>query len=202
MNDQVTNTHQPSWSVQDFLSFGYLYLLLLGIVSDSIYYGMAGINIISYSSVLDVLLSPIVRLTDNLVFPLVIFLTPAVLYWWLNLMRRMEEKKKAKKKEQSDKPKGAAISLSSRSMWLFFTGLVIFSAFIGYGLGGGHSLQQSLEDGKVKPNHRITFQDGHTAEVKLVGNNSEYVFYIMKDSAVVTVSPIKETIRSIEELVK
>lgn len=200
MNDQATNVGQHSWSVQDFLSFGYLYLLLLGIVSDSIYYGMAGVNIISYSSVLDVLLSPIVRLTDNLVFPIVIFLTPAVLYWWLKFMRRMEEKKKAKKKEGNDKPAGVAISLSSRTMWLFFTALVIFSAFIGYGLGGGHSIQQSLAAGDINPNHRITFQDGQKAEVKLVGNNSEYVFYIVKDSAVVTVSPIKVTIRGIEKL--
>lgn len=200
MNDQTINASQSSWSVQDFLSFGYLYLLLLGIVSDSIYYGMAGINIISYSSVLDVLLSPIVRLTDNLVFPIVIFLTPAVLYWWLKFIKKMEEKKKAKKKEGNEKPAGITVSLSSRNMWLFFTALVIFSAFIGYGLGGGHSIQQSLEEGDIKTNHRITFQDGQTAEVKLVGNNSEYVFYIMQDSAVVTVSPIKETIRSIEEL--
>ena len=87
-------------------------------------------------------------------------------------------------------------------MWFFFTALVIFSAFIGYGLGGGHSIQKSLAAGDIQTNHRITFQDGQTAEVKLVGNNSEYVFYIMMDSAVVTVSPIKETIRSIEELVK
>ncbi len=46
-------------SIQDYLSLGYLYLVVVGILFDAIFYGILGINIIHYSSILDVLLSPI-----------------------------------------------------------------------------------------------------------------------------------------------
>jgi len=48
--------------IQDYFSLGYVYLLILGIFKDVIYYGFLGINILEYASVADVLLSPIMYL--------------------------------------------------------------------------------------------------------------------------------------------
>ena len=44
MSEHAKTDFLSAWGFQDYLSFGYLYLLLLGVVSDSIYYGMVGIN--------------------------------------------------------------------------------------------------------------------------------------------------------------
>lgn len=196
MSDQISHR---DWSVQDFLSFGYLYLLLLGIVSDSIYYGIVGVNILSYSDVLDVLLSPIVRLTDNLVFPTIIIIIPGVLYYYMLLIEKLQKRKEKKKADA--KPESAFLGgISRMNAWLLFSALVVFSAFIGYGLGGGYALKERMQEERIKVDHRITFQDDDVLEVKLVGNNTDYVFYIPEKGKAVMIAPVKENIRSIEQI--
>ncbi len=45
--------------LQDYLSIGYLFILVLGVVQETIYYKFLGVNILDYSSILDVLIRPI-----------------------------------------------------------------------------------------------------------------------------------------------
>ena len=191
-----------NWEFQDYLSFGYLYLLIVGVVSDSIYYGYLGINIVSYSSLLDVLLSPIVRLTDNLVLPAVIFILPAFAYFYIKMIIAFEKKRQAKKKStDGDKAtKIKATQLNLRTAWFLFTCLIIFTTMIGYGLGGGYKQNQYLTSGDINTNTLIEFQDGTTKEVKVFGNNSEYIFYAEEGQKSVSVSSIKENIKLIREI--
>lgn len=65
--------------VQDLLSLGYVYLLILGLARDTIYYGFLDVNILSYSSIGDILISPLAYLTRHPV-QIVVFL---VLVWWV-----------------------------------------------------------------------------------------------------------------------
>ncbi len=46
---------------QGIISFGYIILILLGMIFESIYYGQFGINIFNYSGILDFLLVPFRR---------------------------------------------------------------------------------------------------------------------------------------------
>lgn len=191
------------WSIQDYLSFGYLYLLLIGIVSDSIYYGMVGINIISYSTVLDVLLSPISNLAENLLFPSIIFVLPAALYWWLKLAKLLSDKSKKRKLSKNPDAQIKEDKLNSvplRTLWVLVTALVIFSTYIGYGLGGAMSVRKSLESGNIKLTHTIDFQDGSSLSVRVIGNNSEYIFYIPENGKEVSVSPIKGAVKTIRTM--
>ena len=192
-----------NWQFQDYLSFGYIYLLLLGIVSDSIYYGMVGINVISYSTILDVLLSPIVRLTDNIVLPAVIIVLPVVGYFYIKLIVFLEKKKRERMKTRDDSKKKLKIEqLNMRTVWFAFTCLIIFTTFMGYGVGGGSKQRDYLESGDFKTNKILEFQDGRTEEVRVIGNNSEYVFYLEVGKNSVSVSPIKDNIRVIREMGK
>ncbi|PCJ46357.1 MAG: hypothetical protein COA74_13915 [Gammaproteobacteria bacterium] len=200
MTSQVNTNSFNSWTIQDYLSFGYLYLLFIGITTDSIYYGLVGINIISYSSVLDVLLSPIIRLTDNLIFPAAIIVVPLVMHWYVKLIRLIDKKIQAKKGNTDKKPSSKLISLDSKALPVLFVAFGIFFIFMGYGVGGGMNIKGKLKSGIIVPDNRIIFQDGEVSEVKVIGNNSEYIFYIQKKSNVVSVSPIKENIKSIEQL--
>jgi site-specific recombinase XerD len=54
--------------IQGFLSVGYIYLIVMGILNETLYYNQIGIDILNYSSILDVLISPIARLTSNILF--------------------------------------------------------------------------------------------------------------------------------------
>ena len=49
-----------------FLPLGYLYLIILGILKQSLLYNQLGVNILNYSSVMDILLGPIADLTANI----------------------------------------------------------------------------------------------------------------------------------------
>jgi len=186
-------------SVADYLSLGYLYLLLLGIMSDSITYGLLGINIISYSSVLDVLLSPITHLTSSLIFPAFVVLIPLGVYgmlrlqlWWTN--RRRLPVERTPMLPFLGRPRALA------SIWLMLTAWVILSGFIGFGLGGGNALKRQISSGDFKANRLITFQDNQTAAVKWIGNNSTYAFYVRTGEKTVTVSPILNNIRAITKI--
>ena len=64
--------------LQDYFYIGYLYLIILGIVSDAIFYGVFGVSYLNYTTILDALISPISLLTNN--WKISIFL---VFMFWL-----------------------------------------------------------------------------------------------------------------------
>lgn len=196
MEEKPTKKGTSLDTMQDYLSLGYLYLLILGIASDSIYYGILGINILSYSSILDVLLSPIVRMTSNLALPVMIILLPAISYGLLKVMQKIN----AKKEEKTGKTSIINSNSNLAQFWMGFTAWLIFSAFIGYGLGGGFKLKEKLKNGEIDSDHRIFFHDQEPLDVKMVGNNSTYIFYIEKGSSVISISPVQENVRKIEPM--
>ena len=52
--------------IQGFLSIGYVYLIVMGILNETLYYNQIGIDILNYSNILDVLISPISKLTSSI----------------------------------------------------------------------------------------------------------------------------------------
>lgn len=202
--------NQSSWSVQDYLSIGYLYLLILGMGSDSLYYGLLGINIASYSSILDVLLSPIISLGKGGGFILVFFLfiAPAIAFGvvWLARWRHNQSKKK-KKAPKKPGSKNLQINMdgifnSKQGMlkvWLGYTAFMIFCGYLGLGLGGGSKISDLMKSGEFRTDCNLTFIDGDKKEVRLVGHNSQYIFYIEEDSNFVAIAPIPGNVKIIEE---
>lgn len=51
--------------LEKLLPFGYLFLIIMGILKDSIQYYQYGINILKFSTIMDILISPIAYLTSN-----------------------------------------------------------------------------------------------------------------------------------------
>ena len=64
--------------IQNLLPIGYIYLVLMGILKESLLYYQLGINILKYSTIMDILISPIADLTAN-----PILLGPAVILFFL-----------------------------------------------------------------------------------------------------------------------
>ncbi|MBT8450320.1 MAG: hypothetical protein KJO69_11560, partial [Gammaproteobacteria bacterium] len=54
----------------------------------------------------------------------------------------------------------------------------------------------------LKVNYELKFQDGNSHHVRVIGNNSEYVFYVYPGNPTVSISPIKDTITSMRKLSK
>ena len=62
----IQKQKDSKYNLQDYLSLGYVYLLVLGVFNQAIYYKFLNINILEYSSILDVLISPISIITGDL----------------------------------------------------------------------------------------------------------------------------------------
>ena len=73
--------------IQAILPLGYLYLVVLGILKETVFFYQIGINILNYSSIMDILISPIATCLSNpLIFIAVIsffvfcYYLPTILY--------------------------------------------------------------------------------------------------------------------------
>lgn len=204
MSQQQENSKLVNSSLQDYLSMGYLYLLVLGILVDSIRYGFLGINIINYSSVLDVLLSPIVYLTRDVktlsVLIVGIFISIGLAYgskWHYEKNKDKESYRNRKNFAANEKLYANFQPLKSI---LFFLALFIFGLFFGFGIGGGIKLSKDLKAGKLAVDTQLTFTNNDTLNVKVIGHNSQYFFYAEDSAKVVTVMPIQGNILKIENL--
>jgi hypothetical protein len=177
----------------ELLPLGYLYLLILGITSESIHFGLLGVNVLDYSNALDVLLSPIALITGNLAVLAVVILVPAFLWPYLMLMRKLANRTPTEKNARfRETPVGR--------IWLPMCAVALIAAFLGLGIGQGFAKQDRLQAGELEANTRLTFGDDEIIDAYVIGINSGYVFYVEPDATEVTISPIADNIQSLQAL--
>jgi len=186
-------------SFQEILSIGYIYLIAIGILSETFYYKQIGIDILKYSSILDVLISPLVRLTSS--FGSIIFISVLILLFFRlpSFMVKRRHKKwvqKSIKIEESMSDEEAKASLLQTFM--FVLALSFFGFFIGTGIGSGIRLSDDIEKGELTFNDQIEFINNETIDAKIVGINSAYIFYVEKEASTVKITPISSIVKSIE----
>jgi hypothetical protein len=156
-----------------------------------------GVNIISHSSVLDVLLGPITHLTGSLVFPLVVILIPAAIYAQLRLSL-WATNRKLPPAERGRTLRFLGRSVALESFWLGLSAWVVLAAFVGFAFGGSQTQLRAIAEEELRVNHVITLMDHTTEEVRWIGNNSNYAFYVRPGEREVTVSPIQHNLRGIK----
>ena len=197
---------ESKYNLQDYLSLGYVYLLILGVFNRAIYYKFLNINILEYSSILDVLMSPISIITGDLKIALALvfailfgllykIILPAYYRWLL----KKEKYQRGKNKEKID---NGIKGVKSNTFTVFITGLMVFAVFIGLGTGRGAKVKKKINNGEIELSHEIVFQDNTSKKVSIVGKNSLNVFYVLKGNKEVTIIPIEGNIKSIEKLKK
>ena len=201
-NQQIQK--ESNYNLQDYLSLGYVFLLILGVLNQTIYYGFLGINYIEYSSVLDVLLSPIAVITsDRIIFITFLVLIPLMIgyfrlmHFFYKKLARKEKYQSGKNKEKMDK---ILSSFEKKYSVIPFILFVIISMFIGLGVGSGIKIKKRINSFDYNYNNQLTFEDGETKKIKMLGKNSLYVFYVTKDTKEVSVSPIEGNIKTIQNL--
>lgn len=190
-------------TLQDYLSFGYLYLLLLGIARESLYYGILGVNIISYSNVLDIMLSPVVYLTKHPIVFLIVF----AFVFWIAIQPKLHKKYKDKKwyskifnvKQRDEIYSSTNTTLIPKEMPVL--ALIIASFLLGTGVGSGTKVLDKMEAKELKMTNTLTFMDGVQKEVRILGQNSNYIFYVEKGDRNVSVSPIAGVVKVIEKYI-
>lgn len=175
----------------ELLPLGYLYLLLLGIASQSIRYGMLDINYLDYSDLLDVLISPVALVTGNPLLLIALLSVSVLLLPYLWFVRWLSRRRQQVKRE------GGLLERPLIQIWLMACALALLCGFLGHGAGSGRSTAERLSEGRINLDYRLTFSDGQSVDVDLIGKNSGFVFYVLEGQRHVTVSPITANIRSI-----
>lgn len=207
MKENASKTKKASkLEIQDYLSLGYVFLLILGVLHQTIYYKYLGVNILEYASILDVLLSPVSVLTSDskLLIGMSICLVLASLYArflpkyyiWLSKKKRYQFGKRKERIEKSLK----AFQAGSGQLVLVMMMLFVIGGYVGFGFGKGSRTKAKIENGEIELSHQITFEDQETIHVKMLGKNSLYVFYITDNSKEVSIAPIDGNIKLIKKI--
>lgn len=180
-------------NLHKLLPFGYLFLVVLGILKESIFYYQIGINILKYSSLMDILISPIATLTSNLIVFVAVIIFAIILYAYpAFLAKRLDEKWAQKlsglKNAETLSEEKVANHFTSFFAVLFACGL--FSFFIGIGFGQGKRLAAKINSNTLKYNHILNYGTGDSETIYLIDVNSVYYFYIAKGSRTIKISPV------------
>ncbi|WP_338763572.1 hypothetical protein WAF17_19965 [Bernardetia sp. ABR2-2B] len=193
-------------TLQEYLSLGYIYLIVLGIISDVIYFRFLDVDILNYSAISDILLSPVNILTQS--WLLFIFFVGVIIFshFYINVFMPKFHKKYRNKKwysisksvEKSDKTIESIKKNKGLPFMLFF----IFCMFVGLGIGRGTSVRKRIKNQDLKINHRVTFINDFKKDVYVVGQNSSYLFYILEGEKEVSITAINPNIKVIQKLNK
>lgn len=184
--------------ILQFLPLGYLYLIILGILKESLCYNQLGINYLNYSSIIDTLIGPIADLTSSFEITIAV-ITIIILLVCLNfILNKFYDKKISQKivglKENNLSEK--EIKTHIRNWIYIFVAIGLLSFFLGIGWGKGHKIDNKIKTGKIEYNRIFKFNSGESKEVFLIGSNSQYYFYTTKTNKNIKIAPIA----SIEEI--
>ncbi|MNK75006.1 hypothetical protein D3C87_945370 [compost metagenome] len=179
--------------LEKLLPFGYLFLILMGILKDSIFYYQFGINILRYSTIMDILISPIAEFTSNPIILgaiTILFLVHFYLPSFLAKNKDLAFVKRSFELKSTDK-------LSPQETKSYYNGiaiksLIIFllSFFLGYGSAGGYFTTKKLKENKLVYNYQLDFNEGESENVFIIGNNSLYYFYLVKGDNKIKITPL------------
>jgi heme/copper-type cytochrome/quinol oxidase subunit 2 len=176
-------------TISEFLPLGYLYILILGILAESLYYGLIGINFLSYASILDVLLGPIAILTDKPILLVFLVVIGSVFYYLMVVKGRKNAKNSEPKKE----------GINGLTAYGLVMAVMVLAAFVGYGLGKGMKERSNIAENKIEHDVTLHFLNGDKKEVRKLGNTSTFIFHIQKDQKSISISPISNNIKEIEQ---
>ncbi|MFC4479870.1 hypothetical protein [Flavobacterium chungangensis] len=186
--------------LEKLLPFGYLFLIVMGILKDSIYYYQFGINILRYSTIMDVLISPIAEFTSNPIILgaiIILFLVHFYLPSFLAKNKDLAFVKRSFELKSTD-------ALSPEETKSYYNGIAIkslilflLSFFLGYGMAGGYFTKKKLKENKLDYSYQMDFNEGESKNVFVIGNNSLYYFYFVKGDKKVKITPLA-AIKNIE----
>mgnify|MGYP003609538589 CR=1 FL=1 len=182
-----------SEEIQKLLPLGYIYLVILGILKESIFYYQLGINILKYSTIMDILLSPIAEFTSNpitLLFIILLFVfhynLPKIFLKYRNnrTLQKIFEVKSTEKLSE-DEMNNYYIFASFKMF-----AVILLSFFIGTGVAGGYSTIHRIRENKIDYNYTLNYNSGESEQIYLISTNSIYYFYVEKGDKSIQIAPI------------
>ena len=179
--------------LKKFFSFGYIFLVILGIFKESVFYYQLGINILNYSSISDILISPVVDVVSHpvlIIATLVLFL---LAYLYPKLLYRKKNTKLGRKLssiKSLDTMSESEMNNHFSNMFVAFLSASLLSFFVGLGWGEGNKIVKKINNNTVEYNKTYYFDKDEKQAVYQIGVNSSYYFYLIKGSNNIKISPV------------
>jgi len=180
--------------IQTLLPLGYLYLIILGLLKESLLYYPLGINIVNYSSITDILISPIADLVSKVELIIALIIICLILYgiqtflisyrnnrWSQKILQRFELAPETSKKEMQK---------ALLPVFVLLIAIELLSVFVGYGLAGGKILSKKIIKSDYTYNYKVNFNSGKSEEVYVFDSNSSFYFYVTKGSSNIKIVPV------------
>ncbi|CAA9197213.1 hypothetical protein [Flavobacterium collinsii] len=187
--------------IQNLIPIGYLFLVVLGILKECVFFFQLKINILKYSTIMDILISPIADLTANPIIILSLIVFAVLILVFLSLCYKDRNKSWAKKligtKPDGDKFSDLEIKSKLKHFFLVSIGIGLLSFFLGLGIGEGHKIAEKIRLNKLKYEQKLTFNTGETEAIFLIDVNSAYYFYLTPKNNAIKIAPLG-SIKNIE----
>ncbi|MBB2143893.1 hypothetical protein GM921_00215 [Pedobacter sp. LMG 31464] len=183
-----------SEDLQKLIPFGYLFLVVMGILKESVLFYQLGINILKYSTIMDILISPIATLTTHPITFLTtasVFVTcyylPSILYKYDHnkWVRKIFELKQTKIDLPEIEIKKYYFAISIKSL-----AIGLLSIYLGYGSAEGFFISKKIKTDQLKYDYTLNYNSGETEQIFLVSTNSVYYFYLAKGNKAIKIAPI------------
>ncbi|MCX2484007.1 hypothetical protein [Pedobacter sp. MR2016-24] len=180
--------------IQTLLPLGYLYLIVLGLLKESLLYYPLGINILNYSSITDILISPIADLISKVELIIALIIICLILYgiqtllisyrnsrWSQKILHRFELAPETSKKEMQK---------VLFPVFVLLIAIELLSLFVGYGLAGGKMLSKKIINSDYTYNYKLNFNSGKSEDIYVFDSNSSFYFYVTKGSSNIKIVPV------------
>ncbi|MBL1219940.1 hypothetical protein JET18_03770 [Chryseobacterium sp. L7] len=171
-----------------------MYLIILGLLKETLLFYPLGINILKYSSLTDILLSPISDMISNpililmVVSVVVLFFLIQVLfirYSHTNLVQKIM--KSYRMNPDLDKRELRKVMIP---VFVILAGFELLALFVGLGIGQGAKIKKKLETQTLTQNYILTSGSGEKSPVYMIDINSIYYFYIKKGEKQIRIAPV------------
>ena len=198
---------KKEFSVQELLSLAYLYLLALGVLSDALYYGVLGVSYLNFTTILDALISPVSMLTNNYILSITLIGMFGLMYLYLTklmpyLFNRYKDRKWYRKMTNIEKAQKRMDLLAEKKNIFKSMAFFFFLFFVSMRLGMGIGMNSRIGSSEHTVNYTLVFKDNTSIDVKKIGQNSIYFFYVKKEETIVTATPILDNIKEIKRIKK
>lgn len=180
--------------IQAILPLGYLYLVVLGILKETVFFYQIGINILNYSSIMDILISPVATFVSQPIIFLVIISIFILCFYLPTFLYKNDHKKWVKKSFELKKVKGDLPDDEIKNYYniVSFRFLIIqlLCIYLGFGFGDGYNTSKKIKNNKLHYDYKLNYNTGESEIVSVLKSNSVYYFYVSKGEKTVKIAPI------------
>ena len=182
-----------SRSFTKIFQFGYIFLVILGVISECTFYKQIGIQILRFSSLMDILISPIATLIADPIRLFVLLIFIGLLMIGVSLLFKYRKNKFSQafaSIKNIESLSDEEIEIRYNNLFVRFLCLIMISFFLGMAIGFGNIVSNRIINNQTQYNTKIIFSNGESELIYLLHTNSSYNIYFSKGNKNAKIAPV------------